>query len=133
MNCQSCNTTIDYHFLTNCAECGCAVEPAGLAEPTSFPDTQTLESTQKSSWKRDVANLAYLLASSVAGMIAGAIVVYFGGGLVYLAIYSGVEENPSVACSRGMAFAFLSIVVGAFLGTMTGTALAIKRPLCKTP
>ena len=134
MNCQSCNTSIDYRFLTNCVDCGCAVEPAGLSEPNSLPDVQPAEPANKRlSWIRAVLNLAYLFASSVVGMIAGAVVVYYGAALVYLSIYRGVEENASVACSRGAAIAFLSIVVGAFLGTMGGSVFATKRPLCKDP
>jgi hypothetical protein len=129
MNCQSCNTRIDYLFETNCSQCGCAVEPSGLT-PNSTPDIQP---PNTHSWKRVIGNLAYLLASSVAGMISGAVLVYVGAAIVFNAIYSGVDENPSVACARGSAIAFLSIVVGAFLGTILGSALAIKRPLLKTP
>jgi hypothetical protein len=128
MNCQSCNTRIDYRFVTNCSECDSAVEPAALT-PNIQPDIQPPKSR---SWKQALVNLAYLLVSSVAGLISGAVVLYVGVGLVYCAIYSGVEENPSVACARGSAIGFLSIVSGAFFGTMVGTALAIKRPLLKT-
>lgn len=134
MNCQNCNTRIDYRFVTNCERCGCAVETEGQLKPNSIPDIQPVESAQKSlSWRRKIVNLLYVLASSVMGMISGAVIVYVGAGLVYSAMYSGVEENPSVACSRGMAVGFLSIVVGAFLGTVGGSAMAVKRPLCKTP
>src|SRR5688572_29653844 len=113
MNCQSCNTRVDYLFLTNCTKCGCAVEPSGLT-PNSIPDIQP---PNTHSWKQIIGNLAYLLATSVAGMISGAVVVYVGAALVYSAVYSGVDENPSVACARGSAIALLSILVGAFLGT----------------
>jgi hypothetical protein len=132
MNCQSCNTRIDYRFVTNCEGCGCAVETDGLLKPNSLPDIQPFESAKKiGSWKREIVNLTYVLVSSVAGMISGAVIVYVGAALVYSAVYSGVDENPSVACARGMAIGFLSIVVGAFLGTVGGSMMAVKRPLCK--
>lgn len=82
---------------------------------------------------RAMANLGYVLVNSVVGMISGAVIVYLGAAMIYSAVYSGVNENPSVACARGHAIGFLSIVVGAFLGTTAGSAFAVKRPLCKTP
>jgi hypothetical protein len=66
-------------------------------------------------------------------MISGGVLVYLGAALIYRAIYSGVNENPSVACARGQAISLLSIVVGGFIGTMIGSAFAVKHPLCKTP
>jgi hypothetical protein len=80
-----------------------------------------------------MVNLGYVLVNSVVGMISGGVIVYFGAALIYRAIYMGVNENPSVSCARGQAISLLSIVVGAFLGTMIGSAFAVKRPLCKTP
>lgn len=82
---------------------------------------------------RAMANLGYVLVTSVVGMISGAVIVYVGAALIYRAVYINVNENPSVACARGQAIALLSIVLGAFLGTMIGSAFAVKRPLCKTP
>jgi hypothetical protein len=134
MNCQSCNTEIDYRFLSNCTVCGCAVEPAGPTQPAPIPKGQLIESIQMSrSWLRAMVNLGYVLVNSVVGMISGSVIVYFGAALIYRAIYSGVNENPSVACARGQAIALLSIIVGAFLGTTVGSVFAVKRPLCKTP
>lgn len=133
MNCQSCNTIIDYRFLSNCTACGCAVEPADQPQPFTIPHGQLIESVQKSrSWIRAIANLGYVLLNSVVGMISGGVIVYFGAALIYRAIYSGVNEDPGVACARGQAIGLLSIVIGAFLGTMIGSAFAVKRPLCKT-
>lgn len=80
-----------------------------------------------------MVNLAYVLVNSVVGMISGGVLVYFGAAVIYRAVYSGLNEDPSVACARGQAIALLSIVVGAFLGTMIGSAFAVKRPLCRTP
>ena len=134
MNCPSCKTEIDYRYLSNCTECGCAVEPAGPPQPTTIPHGQLIESIQKSrSWIRHLINLGYVLVNSVVGMISGGVIVYFGAAMIYCAIYSGVNENPSVACARGQAIGLLSIIVGGFLGTMLGSAFAVKRPLCKTP
>ncbi len=134
MNCQNCNTEIDYRFLSNCTVCGCAVEPAAPTQPPTIPKGRLIEAIQKSrSWMLAMANLGYILVTSVVGMISGAVIVYLGAALIYSAVYSGVNENPSVACARGQAIGFLSIMVGAFLGTMVGSAFAVKRPLCKTP
>lgn len=82
---------------------------------------------------RAMVNLGYVLVNSVVGMISGSVIVYFGAALIYRAVYSGVNENPSVACARGQAIALLSIIVGAFLGSTAGSVFAVKRPLCKTP
>jgi hypothetical protein len=135
MECQSCNTEIDYRFLSNCAECGSEIETADLPATTdTIPKGQLIESIQTSrSWIRNGVNLAYVLVTSVVGMISGAVVVYFGAALIYISLYSGVQENPSVACARGQAIGMLSILVGGFLGTMIGSAFAVRRPLCKTP
>jgi len=134
MNCQSCNTEIDYRFLSDCTVCGSAVEPAGPTQPPTIPKGQLIESIQKSrSWMRAMANVGYVLVTSVVGMISGAVIVYVGAALIYRAVYINVNENPSVACARGQAIGLLSILVGAFLGTMIGSAFAVKRPLCKTP
>jgi hypothetical protein len=134
MECQSCNTEIDYRFLSSCAECGSEIETADLPATTTIPKGQLIESIQTNrSWIRTGVNLAYVLVNSVVGMISGAVVVYFGAALICISLYSGVQENPSVACARGQAIGMLSILVGGFLGTMIGSAFAIKRPLCKTP
>ncbi len=82
---------------------------------------------------RAMVNLGYVLVNSVVGMISGGVIVYLGAALIYRAVYLNVNENPSVSCARGQAISLLSIVVGAFLGTMVGSAFAVKRPLCKTP
>jgi hypothetical protein len=134
MECQSCNSEIDYRFLSNCAECGSEIKAADLPATTTIPKGQLIESIQTSrSWLRNGVNLAYVLVNSVVGMISGAVIVYLGVALIYVSLYSGVQENPSVACARGQAIGLLSIVIGGFLGTMIGSAFAVKRPLCKTP
>jgi len=122
MNCQSCNTTIDYRFLTNCAHCE-TEQPGILIEAP-------VESENHPVWTRRVINLAYILISSVAGLVSGAVVLYFGAAITCIAFLPS-SGNASLDCSRGTAITFLSIFTGAFLGTVGGSVFAVKKPLCK--
>ena len=134
MNCPSCNARIDYRFLTNCAYCDCEVERASLAQNNPIPDLQLTPSVEENlTWKKGLTNLAYVFASAIAGMISGAVVVYVTVGIAYVTFFSGGGGNPSQACARGMAIGFLSVLSGAFLGTVGGSVFAVKRPLCKMP
>lgn len=130
MNCSSCNTRIDYRFLTNCDHCNCDIPNLPAADP--IPGL-ALEYSAKTSltWNRKLINLAYLFASSIAGMISGAVVVYFTAAITYALFFSDASLDPGTRCARGMAVASLSIVSGAFLGTMGGSVFAVKHPLCK--
>lgn len=126
MNCQSCNTGIDYRFLTNCAQCGCELEQVNL----NLPPVESVE--KPLTWGQCLANLTYLFASSIVGLTVGAVVLYFVGAVIYLAFFNGGGGNPSEACARGTAAAFLSIMSGAFLGTVGGSVFAVKNLPCKT-
>jgi len=133
MDCQTCKTRIDYRFLTTCEQCGNAVGPAGVSELNSMPAYEPGEN--RFTWKRSVANVIYVFASSVTGMLSGAVILYFAFAVLYLTVLNRMDffgGNPSVACARGSALTFLSIMIGAFLGTVGGSAFAIKRPLFKT-
>jgi len=125
MNCQSCNSIIDYRFVTNCGHCG--------AEATQADPPQNLiESIDESlTWTQRLVNLGYVFASAIAGLVSGAVALYFLGIPFYIAFLSGSTGNPGRDCARGSAFAGLSILSGAFLGTIGGTTFAIKKPLCK--
>ena len=125
MNCQSCNSRIDYRFETNCAHCGAKA-------PQIDPPQNLVESIEETlTWKQRLLNLVYVFASAIAGMISGAVALYFLGAIFYLTFLSGGGGDPSARCARGNAFAALSILFGAFLGTMGGSAFALKKPLCK--
>lgn len=131
MNCKSCNTEIDYHFLTNCAHCGCAVEPEGAPQHHPLPEVP-LESLQKRlNWKRLLINVGYTLVSAIAFMITGAVVVWIGVGVVMKILIDFFDpvQTPGEYCGFGMAVGFLSLIGGGFLGTIAGSAVAIKRPL----
>jgi hypothetical protein len=134
MICQSCNATIDYRFLTNCTQCNCEVEQTSVSPAELWRQIEPVPKVRldekKLTWKHQVANLAYVLASSAAGMISGAVVLYFVGVLLYL-LFVQPSPNPSVNCARGAAFAFLSIVSGAFLGTVGGSVFAVCHLPCK--
>ena len=126
MNCENCNTTIDYRFQTNCAHCD--------AEQTSLTPgvliQAPIEPTNRTTWTRRFVNFLYLMVSSAAGMISGAVVVYFGAAFICISFMSP-SGNPSADCARGNAIAFLSMFTGAFLGTIGGSVFAVKNPLCK--
>lgn len=128
MNCKSCDTRIDYRFVTNCEHCGAEVKPAGLSQT----DFQSAEPVQKRlTWRRRLGNLIYLLASSGAGMFTGSVTFFFGGALVF-SILRGLDALPkSEGCGNGMFISFLVLVSGAFLGTVGGSVFAVKRPLFK--
>jgi hypothetical protein len=128
MNCQSCNTEIDYRFLSNCTVCGCAVEPTEGSQPELLPQFQPFEPVRRRlTWTGRLVNLGYLLVSSAAGLMIGSVVILFGGVLTIKAV------GVSMGCGTGSMVGFLLLVVGAFLGTIGGSAFAVKRPLCKTP
>jgi hypothetical protein len=125
MNCQTCNSRIDYRFETNCKHCG--------AEATAIDPPQNLVVSNEESltWTQRLVNLAYVFASALVGLVSGGVVLYFLGAIFYLTFLSGSTGNPGRDCARGTAFAGLSILSGAFLGTVGGTTFAIKKPLCR--
>ena len=129
MNCQSCNTNIDYHFLTNCDRC--EAEQASLQPIQSLHEAPPIESFRaRLTWTRRVVNLVYVFISSLVGMVSGAVVIYFGTAMVCIAFLSS-SDNGSHDCARGNAIGLLAIFAGSFLGTMGGSAFAVKNPLCK--
>ena len=127
MNCKSCNTRIDYRFLTKCDHCDSEIEPGGTP---AIASAAPIERSFK--WMRGVINLAYVFVSSIAGMISGAVVFYFGGAIIYLTFFRHVSSgDPGYDCARGTAITMLLILAGGFLGTIGGSAFAIMNPLCK--
>jgi hypothetical protein len=123
MDCRSCNTIINYNYLTDRPQCGCAVERSKL--PTLEPPTDAQEGRD---WSYYVAKIFYVLLASGAGMISGAVVLYFSAAVIYLALASP-ETYPGEHCGRGMALGMLSILAGGFLGTVGGTAFSIKHSI----
>ena len=133
MNCQSCNTEIDYRFRTNCVECDSAVDPVGPVPIETIPTSQPVAEVVKKrlNWSRRLVNLLHLLVSATSGMLFGAVVIYLLAAVFFMALFSFIDPNPnpSVSCGRGQAIGFLSLVAGAFLGTVGGTFYSAKRPL----
>lgn len=126
MNCRTCNSLINYNYVTECPQCGCVVEGG---------DLPTLDSSKRSKnnggvWLRFLGNLVYVLITSAVAMISGAVVLYFSAALVYITL-STPEKFPGENCARGMAIGMLSILTGGFLGSVGGTAFGIKHPLFK--
>jgi hypothetical protein len=68
-------------------------------------------------------NIGLVLVGTFGGMISGAVIVYFLSCAIYQMAYSSAPIDPmqaSEACARGMAVGYLSILVGALLGTVLG-------------
>ena len=120
MNCRNCNSIINYNYVTDCPQCGSAVEQRDL------PKLDPASGQKKSVWSYRLANIIYVLLASVAGMISGAVVLYFSAAVIYISLASP-ETYPGEHCGRGMALGMLSILAGGFLGTVGGTAFAIKH------
>jgi len=129
MNCQNCNTNIDYRFLTNCDHC--EAEQASPQPIQPLNEAPPIESFRaRLTWTRRLVNLVYVFISSLVGMVSGAVVIYFGTAMVCIAFLRS-SDNASHDCARGNFIAVLAILIGAFLGTMGGSALAVKNPLCR--
>lgn len=127
MNCQSCNTTIDYRFQTTCAHC--ETEQASLPNPAIPAPIASLE--KRLTWTKRVVNLLYVLISSAAGMISGGVVLYFTGAIIYR-VFLRDNDNAIHSCGGpAEAIAILSIWGGAFLGTVGGSVFAMNKPICK--
>ena len=128
MNCQNCNTKIDYRFLTNCIECGCAVAPA-LVELNPNLSTPTAVG-KRLGWVRRLINAAYVLTISMFGTISGIItfaVATMFLGMIERAIY---PPNPNVhGCGRGQLISIVMMLSGAFLGTVGAAVFASSRPI----
>lgn len=127
MNCQSCNTEIDYRFFSNCTVCGGAVEPTDGSQSALLPQFQPIEPVQKRlTWTGRLVNLGYLLVSSAAGLMIGSVAI-LGGGVLIIRVL-----DVPMGCGTGSMIGLWLLIVGAFLGTTAGSAFAVKRPLCKT-
>ena len=120
MNCKNCNATIDYNYLTACPQCNSAVEGGNL--PQAGPDKK------KSAWVYYVGNIVYVLTTSAVGAYAGTIALVFTVGTLCKA-FLPAPPYPGAYCALGNAIGLVSIVTGAFLGTVTGTVFTIKRPI----
>ena len=128
MNCQECNTEIDYRFLTNCAQCGCAVETASAELNPTLPTPTTVR--KRLGWVRRLVNTAYVLTLSMFGTISGTItfaVATMFLGMIERAIY---PPNPNVhGCGRGQLISIVMLFSGAFLGTVGAAVFASSRPI----
>lgn len=124
MNCRNCNTIINYNYITNCPQCGCAVEEGDL--PKLDPSTTPRKKNRV--WPCYAANFIYVLVTSGVGMISGAVVLYFSGAVIYMAL-SSPDTYPGESCARGTALAVLSILMGGFLGTIGGAVFGVKHPV----
>ena len=127
MNCQSCNTTIDYRFQTNCARC--ETEQASLPVPPIEAPIASVE--KRFTWTRRVVNLTYLLTISAAAMVSSAVGFYFSSAIIYNYLLRSPVNGPHSCRGPEAAVAIFSILIGAFLGTVGGSTFAVKNPVCK--
>jgi hypothetical protein len=75
------------------------------------------------------AKIGLFLFGTFGCMITGAVIVYWIAGAIYLMVYSGEQIDPmqaSESCARGMFVGYLSILVGALLGTIIGCVGTLK-------
>lgn len=125
MNCKNCNAIIDYNYLTACPQCDGALDEANL--PKFDP---AKESRKKEKVWSYVAKTFYVLVTSAVGMVSGTVVIYASAAVLYRALASP-DKYPGQSCGRGMAIGMLSIMLGAFLGTVGGAVFSIKHPTGK--
>ena len=135
MNCPECNHPIDYRFLSNCPKCSFENVPPNANVETYRAATCSEANTRFRRVPRALSNSACVFTAAFTGLVAGAFVFYFIGGLIYLTFFAG-NLTGGEACARGTAAGALSILIGSFLGTVGGTAFAVKhvirsdRPSC---
>ena len=122
MNCKNCNATIDYNYLTACPQCDSAVEGSNL--PQAGPDKKKIACCYY------VGNIIYVLVTSAVGAYAGAICLIFSA-VALCKVFLPAPPYPGAYCALGNEIGLFSIVTGAFLGTVAGTALTVKRPILK--
>ena len=127
MNCQSCNTTIDYRFQTNCAHC--ETEQASLPVPLIEAPIESVE--KRFTWTRRVVSLIYVLTISAATMISSAVVLYFSSAIIYNYFLRRPVNGPHSCGGPEEAVAIFSMLIGAFLGTVGGSSFAMKNPVWK--
>jgi hypothetical protein len=128
MKCESCSAQIEYRFLKNCTYCDSEIVQTESSQNDVISTVQLIEPVKKMSrWVKGVINVGYVLVTSIAGMISGAVAIYALAAITYPAFFRP-SGDPSLDCSRGTAIGFLSIVVGAYLGTVGGSVFAVKRP-----
>lgn len=129
MNCQSCKTTIDYRFLTNCPTCD--TEQTNHLPVAPILDLHAVEAAEnRLTWTSRLINLAYLVTIAMAGLCLGAVVIYVGTAVTINAVLTPLGV-PSPGCGTGHMIGLLAIFTGAFLGTMGGCVFAVKNPVCK--
>jgi hypothetical protein len=126
MKCRNCNAIINYNYLTACPQCGSVLDEGDL--PKIDP---CIEGRKKEAgWRYYVANTIYVLVASAAGMVSGAVLIYVSAAIIYIALESP-EKYPGQHCGRGMAVGMLSMMAGAFLGTVGGAVFSVKHLIPK--
>ena len=129
MNCPKCDAPIDYRFCTDCPQCQSELTPTGPAEDCVSTSQRTETKGFKLSPGDHVANAVIVLMCSGLGSVLGAVMSYICSGAVYLMLFT--STGSSADCSRGTAFAMLSILFGGFLGGSGGTIFGYRnRPVC---
>ena len=128
MKCESCSAQIEYRFLKNCTYCDNEIVQTESSQDEFISTLQWLEPVKKKSkWVKGVINVGYVLVSSIAGMISGAVAIYALAVLTY-PLFFRPSGDAGLDCSRGTFIGFLCIVVGAYLGTVGGSVFAVKSP-----
>lgn len=85
--------------------------------------TSVLPSKRRLSLGQFVTDTVLVLMCSFASTIVGAATLFFIGGIIYRILST---PNPQI-CGAGEAFAYLSIVMGGFLGGTGGTVFGYRQ------
>ena len=130
MNCQSCDTRIDYRFLTRCSHCDAEIRPSHLATKDTAKDLCLTKPVAKAfSWFDGVLNLAFVAVTSITGMFTGAIAIYFTV-VIFFIVFAGPSpgaHNESHDCARGNAIGIMALFSGALLGLAAGIVIGARN------
>jgi hypothetical protein len=125
MNCSKCSAPIDYRFSTVCPDCASDL-------PVSNPVTNDVEplplvapNHDKLNFGQHVGNVTLVLMCSFASMVVGASAMFFIGGTIYRIL---ITPGP-YTCGQATALAYLSILIGGFLGCTGGTVFGYRNTM----
>jgi hypothetical protein len=122
MNCSKCSASVDYRFSTICPRCESDLT---LGEPLSAyvePSTLLAPTVRKLSFGQHVGNAVLVLLCSFASTILGATAMFLVGGILYR-----IVTSVPYHCGLASALAYLSILMGGFLGCTTGAVFGYRN------
>src|SRR5688572_2885103 len=116
MNCSKCSAPIDYRFSTVCPRCESDLTLSDSVSAYVEPSTLLAPTVLKLSIGQHLGNAILVLLCSFASTILGATAMFVVGGIVFRVLITSGQNH----CGLGSALAYLSIVMGGFLGCTSG-------------